>query len=60
MNDEDQHSEYSEDFEDEVTQYNESSAHETMGRDGTKAYVYQRKSTETRGDRGSKSKIGQK
>lgn len=62
MDDEDQRSEYSEDFEDEVAQHNESSAHETTGRDQTKtqSYTYQRKGTERSGDRGSKGKIGQK
>lgn len=58
MDYEDQHSEYSEDFEDETVQDNESSAHDIKRHDQTKAqsYAFHRRSTERSGDRGSSSK----
>lgn len=58
MDDEDQRSEYSEDFEEEVVQDvpadNDDSTH--RGQTKVKSYTYQRKSSERSGDRASKAK----
>ena len=57
MDYEDQRSEYSEDFEDDAAQDNESAV---TWRDQTKvqSYTHQRRNTERSGDRGSKAKKG--